>query len=500
MQTIIEFKNVTKKFDNAYANAGISFGIFENKVNCIIGENGAGKSTLMKILFGSYKADEGEIFLRGNKVSFKNTNDAIKCGIGMLFQHFMLIDDFTVMENVILGDEITNRFSLNKSDAAEKLNELIGTYNLGLDINKKVSDLSISEQQKTEILKLLYRNSEIIILDEPTAVLSPYEINEFFKIVRKFLEEKKTIILITHKLAEIKEIADYVYVLRYGKLVYQSDKSRLDMSELSRQIIGATDEKVINSEEEIYTGNRVEISEKILIELKNVYLTKDKILKLNGISMSLHKSEIIGICGVEGNGQSEITDVICGFNKKFTGEYISNVKEISIVPDDRLKKGMIKEFSVGENILLRTGNTIIFSRKKLLETEKKITEEFDIRIPYFGTPMQFLSGGNQQKAIVAREVIHSSEVVLFSHPTRGVDIKASSFIYDKIINLKNEGRGIIIISADIDELLFLSDKLLILYKGKFVKEYNLADLQNILLNERAKLFEDIGKYMIGETE
>ncbi len=499
MQTIIEFKNISKRFENAVANDSITFGIFENKVNCIIGENGAGKSTLMKILFGSYKPDAGEIFLRGNKVSFKNTNDAIKCGIGMLFQHFMLIEDFTVMENAVLGDEITNRFSLDKTRAAKRLNELIDTYHLGLDINKKVSELSISEQQKTEILKLLYRNSEIIILDEPTAVLSPYEITEFFKIIRKFLEEKKTIILITHKLAEIKEISDYVYVLRYGRLVYHSEKENLDMNELSRQIIGATDDKQYCDIGNIIPDGRTEIKDKKLIELKNIYLSKGRILKLNGISMTLNSSEIIGICGVEGNGQAEITDIICGFNKKFTGEFISNANEISIVPDDRLKKGMIKEFSVGENILLRDKSKKIFSRNILDETENNISKEFDLRIPYTGTPMQYLSGGNQQKAIVAREVTQNSDVILFAHPTRGVDIKASSFIYDRIIKLKNEGKGIIIISTDLDELLLLSDVLLVLYKGRFVKQYNLFEISEQINSDRNKFLSDIGKYMIGET-
>ena len=498
MQTIIEFENIHKKFDTAVANDGISFNIYENKVNCIVGENGAGKSTLMQILFGSYKADEGSIYLRGKKVNFKSTLDAINNGIGMLYQHFMLIDDFTVMENVILGKELTNKFSLNISEIKKKLTELNELYSLGLDIYAKISELSISEQQKTEILKLLYRNSEIIILDEPTAVLSPVEITEFFKIIRKFLAENKTIILITHKLAEVKEISDFVNVLRNGKLVYKAEKNNLDMEELSRQIIGAKDINPINLKRDSLKYKTTNETKTQLIELKNIYLIKDKAPKLNGISFSLNQSEIIGICGVEGNGQSEITDVICGFNKKFTGEYIRNANEISLVPDDRLKKGMIKEFSVGENILLKNKKVKIFNSKKINLLETEIAKEFDIRIPYAGAPMEYLSGGNQQKAIVAREIIQNSEVIVFSHPTRGVDIKASSFIYNKILEMKNEGKGIIIISSDLDELLFLSDILLILYKGKFVKEYKIKDMAEEFDNSRGKLLEEIGKLMIGE--
>ena len=350
--TAVEFINISKKFGSFYANEDISFAVKKNSVHCILGENGAGKTTLMKILFGIYKQDSGVIKIFDNEVRFISPHDAIDNKIGMVHQHFMLIEDFTVLENIILGYEKTKNFKLDVKGTEVILNELIEKYNLGLELNKKVSDISISGQQKTEILKLLYRRSEILIFDEPTAVLSPVEVKEFFKIIDTFKADGKTIILITHKLNEVKEISDRVSVLRRGKLVYETDNNRkqLDINKLSNAIVV---EELSGKDfhlNKIPDTNPENIN---FLTLKNIHLKKNNVSALNGLDLELKKGEILGICGVEGNGQNEIVDVITGLEKNYQGSINSVTENISLVPDDRLKKGMIKEYSIGENIFLR---------------------------------------------------------------------------------------------------------------------------------------------------
>ncbi len=494
----VEFKNITKSFGNFIANDDISFTIEKNSIHCILGENGAGKSTLMKVLFGSYKKDKGEIYVNEKPVNFKSPLDAIKSGIGMLFQHFMLIEDFTVLENVILGSEITSKTGINFNKSRVILNKLIDKYKLDLNLDEKVSDISIGAAQKTELLKLLYRESEILIFDEPTAVLSPVEVDNFFKIIRNFKNDGKTIILITHKLNEVKEIADEVSVLRKGKLVYSVNRDKLDIKELSKQIIGDIDLSILISDDNLIKSeseNNIISKDKILT-LGNISVTDKSITKLYDINLDLYKGEILGICGVEGNGQSELTELIYGLNKKYTGLFTKNTNRISLVPDDRLKKGMIKEFSVGENLLLRIPCKNIFSKKLLREKEGELIKEYDIRVPEVGDIMENLSGGNQQKAIVAREIKLNSDVIIFSQPTRGVDIKASSFIHQKIFNEKMNGKGIILVSADIDELLALSDRLAVLFNGKIVKIFSKEELISGKQNS-SELIEKIGQLMIG---
>ncbi|MBN1633302.1 MAG: ABC transporter ATP-binding protein [Ignavibacteria bacterium] len=496
----VEFKNITKRFGNLTANDNISLSIKSNSVHCILGENGAGKSTLMKILFGVYKQDSGEIYIKGKKISFNSPLDAIDSGIGMLYQHFMLIDDFTVMENVILGKELTAGLKLNFPKIRKALLEIIGRYNLNVELDRKVSDLSISEQQKVELLKILYRDSGIIILDEPTAVLSPVEVYEFFNIVRNFIKDGRTVLLITHKLAEVKEIAETVTVLRKGKNVYETERKKLDIGELSRQIIGDIFPKEKIKEEDIEYISGKQKKPACVVKLERIsYSEKGKNI-LNNFELNINEGEIIGVCGVEGNGQNEITDILTGIIKNYKGEYERKTDNISVVPDDRLKKGMIKEFSVGESILLRKKGENKITQKRALYRENEIKKMYDIMIPYPGCPMAKLSGGNQQKAIVAREIQLDSKFIIFSHPTRGVDIKASSFIYNKIIGEKNKGNAILLISSDVDELIFLSDRIVILYKGRILKEYTKEEIGKSLETGRMKFLEEVGKYMIGITE
>jgi len=489
----IEFQNISKKFGNLAANDDISFAVKENTVHCIVGENGAGKSTLMKILFGSYRQDSGTLKINGREAEFRSPLDAIASGIGMLHQHFMLIEDFTVLENVILGNEITKKIKIDFEESEKILNGYIEKYSLGLSLGKKITELSISEQQKVEILKLLYRNSEIIIFDEPTAVLSPIEVIEFFKIIYQFKIEGKTIILITHKLNEVKEISDYVSVLRRGKLVYETGSEMLDLKTLSKEIVGNVEIQDDN------TGYDFEGEKEIAAEMNGINLVKNKIPVLNGIEMKLRKGEVYGICGVEGNGQNEITDILFGLEKNYSGNLKINTDKISLVPDDRLKKGMIKEFSVGENIILKKNKIKFINKSEIKKAASEVIEKYDVRLSDINSPMSALSGGNQQKVIIAREIEQGSELLIFSHPTRGVDIAASAFIHSMILEQKKNGKSVLLISADLDEILKLSDRLGVINKGRIVAEFekNQFDLKNE--TEKVILLESIGKLMIGAS-
>ncbi len=485
----VEFNNITKSFGQLTVNDKITFAVEENTVHCLLGENGAGKSTLMKILFGSYKQDDGTIKIRGKEVNFKSPLDAIDEKIGMLYQHFMLIDDFTIWENVVIGDEISSAGVLDYKKIKHRLNEIIENYNLDLDINKKICDISISEEQKVELLKLLYRNSEILIFDEPTAVLSPVEVKEFFKIIEKFKTDGKTIIFITHKLNEVKELADKVSILRKGQLVYETTKENIDVQRLGNEIIGSVE--IAESPEKIKAGDDIR---KTFMEMKNVSLVKNKIKVLDGINIDIKKYEIHGICGVEGNGQQELVDVILQFEKKFSGALMMKDDRVSIVPDDRYKRGMIKEFTIGENMLLKKKNQGILSEYNINAMSQHIMKKYDVRAPSAQTPLGSLSGGNQQKAIIAREIEMQQNTMIFYHPTRGVDINAMAFIHSEIVNLRNTGKAILLISSDLDELLKLSDRLSVIHKGKIIKTFTEEELAT---DNKSGLLDNIGKLMIG---
>lgn len=490
--SLIELKKISKSFGKVKANDNISLTIENNSVHCLIGENGAGKTTLMKILFGVYKPDSGEIFINGKQVIFKSSLDAIKLKIGMLHQHFMLIDNFTVLENVILGAETSRGYKLDFKNAERRINEIIRNYNLQLNPHDYVDELSIGAKQKVELLKLLYRDSEILIFDEPTAVLTPVELKDFFNILNNFKRDGKTIILITHKLNEVKDISDKVSVLRKGKLVYETDKDNLDISELGKQIIGEVND--------IDTIEKIEFSiskkEELLIA-ENINLIENSIKKLNNLNFSLKRFNIFGLCGVEGNGQNELVEVLMGIKKKYTGKISPENLNISLVPDDRIKKGMIAEMSVAENYFLRKRDTKVAFRKKLKEFEEDIVNQFLVRIPYRFCPMKYLSGGNQQKAIVGREILLNNDILIFSHPTRGVDIRAREKIHFEILMQRMRAKAILLISSDMDELITLSDELAVMYKGMFLKVFSEKDLRSELELNRTAFLERIGELMIG---
>lgn len=490
----VQFHNITKKFGSILANDNISFGIEKNSVHCILGENGAGKSTLMKILFGVYNPDSGEMEVKGQKVYFKSSHEAINMGIGMLFQHFMLIEDFTVLENTILGYEIEKGFKIDFEESLRILDELIDKYHLGINPLSKVSDLSISEKQKTELLKLLFRESEIIILDEPTSVLSPVEIIDFFNIIKRFKDEGKTVIVITHKLNEVKEISDNVTVLRKGQSVYNTNRKDLSVNILAKEIIGNLNVDTKNDIKVIDTFRGKEC-----IRFENVTFQTNGVSKLNNISFSVYGGEIFGLCGVEGNGQNEIVDLSFGLTKPSNGYIRKFFERVSLVPDDRSQKGMINQLSIGENILLKKSNNFI-SRNDVRNKTLYIINKYDIRISHTDSLLNSLSGGNQQKVIFAREIEYDAELLLLVHPTRGVDIKASEFLHDKIIEQKMMGKAIFLISSDMEELLKLSDRLAVIYKGNILEEINLKGVLIEDIKVKEDLTNKIGKLMIGTID
>ncbi len=487
---IIEFKSISKKFGDFFANEEITFSILPNTVHSLIGENGAGKTTLMKILFGIYKQDSGQININGNPVTFKNPLDAIKSNIGMVHQHFELIDDFTALENVVLGNEKTDYGFLNLAKSREELVDVIAKYNLGINLDEKVCNVSISEKQKIELLKLLYRKSEILIFDEPTAVLSPIEVEEFFKIIRKFKSEGKTILLITHKLNEIKELSDYVTVLRKGKVVYEVGRADLDISVLSREIVGE-----LNYIDDLEIRNDSK-SEDPFLDFENVVYKQNNTPILNGIHFSVYGGQIYSICGVEGNGQSEIIDLIVGILKAYSGKIKMKYDNISIVPDDRLEKGMIKEFNTGENVLLRNNEHHYITAQKIQNTAGSVVSKYDVRLPSLNVPLASLSGGNQQKVIFGREIELNNNIMVFVHPTRGVDINATAYIHKIILEQRNKGKSVLLVTSDLDEALKLSDTIGIIFKGMIVKEFQRSQYEDNL-EKKNTILQNIGKAMIG---
>ncbi|HMQ69068.1 MAG TPA: ABC transporter ATP-binding protein [Ignavibacteria bacterium] len=506
----VQFKDISISFGSCSVLENVSLNIKSNSVHCILGENGAGKSSLMKVLFGMYQPDSGEFFINGKIVHFSSPLDSINMKIGMVHQHFMLISDFTVLENVILGNEITDGLKINFSGIRSILSDIINKYNLGLDLDSKISDLSISSQQKVEILKLLFRDSEILIFDEPTAVLSPVEVKEFFKIIEEFKRNKKTIILITHKLNEVKLIADRVTVLRKGRVVYEEDITdcNIDLEKLALAIVGESRVSIaVDKSSENLTNE-------IVVRLNNIDLYKNSVKILDKMNLSLRKGEVLGICGVEGNGQNEIAEIITGLEKNFEGEYKNKNVNVSMVPDDRISKGMISQFNVGENIYLKNGKKFIASSELLDDFSDKTITEYDVRLTNNKASLGSLSGGNQQKVIIAREISAGNEVLIFSHPTRGVDINATAFIHSKIIEERNKNRAVLLISSDLDELISLSDRLCVLFKGKIIRTFESDELSSYKSDNKVsltpdieikkekdnQLFELLGKLMIGMAD
>ena len=479
---LLELKNITKNFGSVVANDGIDLDIDKGEVHCLLGENGAGKTTLMKILFGLYASDNGSIFLNGNPVTIQNPGQAIRFGIGMIHQNFMLVDRLSVAENVVAGCEPRKGLFLNMISVKKEVKESAEKYGFQLDLDAKIEDISVGEQQRVEILKVLYRNADIFILDEPTAVLTPQEVAELFSILEKLKNDGKTIIFITHKLKETMAISDRITVLRDGKKMGTVNTSDTHPNELAKMMVGRDVILKVDKKEKA-SGN-------ILFKTTNLYATNPiRHLKLRNINFSVKAGEIVGIAGVEGNGQLELEEILMGLREMDGGEIIldglnignmgtSKRRELGMVhiPSDRLKRGLIRSQSVEKNLILGSEWHLPFSKRGILSQSainaycRKVIDSFDIRCSDSKEPVDSLSGGNQQKVIIGRELSRDPKVIIAAQPTRGVDIGAIEYIHNLLLNMRDQNKGILLISAELDELMALSDRILVMYEGEIIAE------------------------------
>ena len=497
---MLELKNITKTFGSVVANNDVSINIKKGTIHAIVGENGAGKSTIMRIAYGFYTADSGEILVDGAPVSIRNPHDAIALGIGMVHQHFMLVDTMTVAENIILGAETGSAANLDLDKANEDILKLSNELRLGVSPKAYIEDLSVGAQQRVELLKALYRDAKLLILDEPTAVLTPQEVEEFFSILRRMREQGKTIVIITHKLEEVLAISDEVTVMRDGKNVGFVQTSETNKEDLARMIVGRDVllrvEKTVAEPQE--TVLRVEE-----LSCQNSHGTA-----LDKISFSVRKGEIVGIAGIEGNGQTELIEAIAGlvpaaklsgtielFGDEISGKTARRRKELGIahIPEDRHKRGLLLDSDLEENTILGVHYRppVVaggFLNAGAIETRtREIIKNFDVRPPKPELSAKSLSGGNQQKLIIGREFELNPKLLLVSQPTRGVDIGAIEFIHRKLIALRDAGSAILLVSAELEEVTALADRLLVIYKGKFVGEVDPKTTSN----------EEIGLLMTG---
>lgn len=497
---MIELRNITKRFGAVTANDDVSLTIRPGTIHAIVGENGAGKSTLMKIAYGFYRADSGEILINGERATLATPQDAIARGVGMVHQHFMLVETMTVAENIVLGAEPGSGAALDFDRANEEISKLSREYGLAVDPRRMAADLSVGEQQRVEILKALYRRAKILILDEPTAVLTPQEIDDLFRTLRGMRDQGETVVIITHKLSEVLALSDRVSVMRDGKIVGEVDTKSTSAAELARMMVGR-DVLLRVDKSAAKEGST-------MLEVRDLRLSRDGRDRLRGLSFDVRAGEIVGVAGVEGNGQSELIEALAGLTDRsklegsvrLEGHEISRTsarerKDLGIahVPEDRHRRGLLLDFSLAENSVLgfQHHETLsrggILDRKRIAERTGKIIREFDVRPPDATLPSRALSGGNQQKLILGREFALEPKLLLISQPTRGVDIGAIEFIHRRIVELRDRGCAILLVSAELEEVTQLSDRLLVMHAGEIAGE----------VDPRTASREEIGLLMTG---
>jgi general nucleoside transport system ATP-binding protein len=483
-ELVLEMRGITKKFPGIVANDDVSLDVRKGEVHALLGENGAGKSTLMNILYGLYKADEGQILRQGKPVVFSSAKDAIRAGIGMVHQHFMLIPVMTVAENIVLGHEpVRDGVLLDERGAEERVRELSKQYGLAVDPTALIADITVGQQQRVEILKALYRGADVLILDEPTAVLTPQEATELFGIVRSLQADGKSIIFISHKLNEVLEIAERITVLRRGKKVETVPREGATEESLARAMVG----RDVLLRVEKPPGDPGEA----LLQVSDLHVFDDRgIEKVRGVSFAVRAGEIVGIAGVDGNGQSELIDAIAGLRKSDSGtiqvggrtlEHATAREMLDAglghIPEDRQLRGLVLEFSIAENIALHDYSKPPDSKwgwlfpRKLIERARTLIREFDVRGGGPLTRAGTLSGGNQQKVVAAREIARDPKVLIAAQPTRGLDVGAIEFLHRRLVEERGEGRAILLVSLELDEILSLSDRILVLYEGELVGEH-----------------------------
>ncbi|REB09811.1 ABC transporter ATP-binding protein [Sporosarcina sp. BI001-red] len=480
MEYVIEMLNIKKKFGTFYANNNITLQLEKGEIHALLGENGAGKSTLMNVLFGLYQPDGGEIRVKGKKVNITDPNVANDLGIGMVHQHFMLVENLTVTENIILGSEPTKMGMLNIKDSAKKVAEISKLYGLDVDPYAKIEDISVGMQQRVEILKTLYRGAEILIFDEPTASLTPQEIDELIRIMHKLIEEGKSIILITHKLQEIMSVSDRVTVIRKGEGIgtvttAESNPEELATLMVGRQVTFKTEKGPSHPTEEI-------------LKIENLVVADYRgIEKVKSLNLSVRRGEIVGLAGIDGNGQSELIEAITGLRKVKSGKIIMGDKDVTNknprqitenglghIPQDRHKHGLVLDFSVGYNAALQSyyqkpfSSNGLMNYKEVTKHANKLIEDFDVRTQGEHEPARALSGGNQQKLIIGREVDRNPDLLIAALPTRGLDVGAIEFIHKRLIEQRDQGKAVLLISFELDEVMNVSDQIAVIYDGAIV--------------------------------
>ena len=478
----IEMRHIRKAWPGVVANDDVTLAVRKGEIHALVGENGAGKSTLMNILYGLLKPDAGEISVNGARATINGPRDAIACGIGMVHQHFMLIPVFTVGENIVLGREpVENGDFYDRAEVTKRIHALSEQYGLQIDPNANTGSLPVGLQQRVEILKVLYRGADILILDEPTGVLTPQETHDLFRVLRGLVQRGKTIIFITHKLKEVLEISDTVTVLRRGKLVGNVRTKDTSEEEIARMMVGR----------EVLL--RVDKSEAkpgaVALRVEHLAVSSEQGLPaVRDISFELHQGEILGIAGVEGNGQSELVEALAGTRKASSGRIWVGEREVTNlgasktrhagmghIPEDRRSVGLVLSYSIADNTILGrqrdekfTWRGLVLRLRAIFDWAKRLITQFDVRTPSAETPVRSLSGGNQQKVVVARELSTGPKVLLASQPTRGVDIGAIEFIHRQLVAQRDAGAAILLVSAELDEIRSLSDRIAVMYEGRIV--------------------------------
>jgi ABC-type uncharacterized transport system ATPase subunit len=481
MSPILKLLGITKRFPGVLANDQIDLTLEQGEIHALLGENGAGKTTLMNILYGLYQPDQGEILVRDNPIEVHSPRDAIAAGIGMVHQHFMLVPVFTVTENVMLGDEVTRAGGfLNRMKVADEVREISKLYGLEVEPDSYVRDLPVGVQQRVEIIKLLYRKADILIFDEPTAVLTPQEASELFKVMRSLTDQGKSIIFITHKLREVMEVADRITVIRQGRVVGTTTPAKADRKQLAEMMVGREVQLEVEKTP-VQAGD-------LVLEVDNLVVIDDRQqVAVDEVSFSVHAGEIFGVAGVQGNGQTELVEAVTGLRQSASGHIRMLGQDITRatprhitelgsahVPEDRQRDGLVLSFPVADNLVLCTyykspfAEGVILQGEDILDRATDLIEQFDIRTPSPLTQVASLSGGNQQKVIVAREFSRPIRLLVASQPTRGLDVGSIEYIHGRILEKRDDGCGVLLVSPELDEIMQLSDRIAVMYRGKIV--------------------------------
>ena len=495
----LEMKGISKQFPGVLANDKVDFDVHSGEVHALLGENGAGKSTLMKVLYGMYRPDEGQIFLNGEEINIGSPTAAINHGIGMIHQHFMLVPTLTVAENVALGLPSSKGLLTDLDIVSKRILELANTYQLKIDPNAYIWQLSVGQQQRVEIIKALYRGASLLLLDEPTAVLTPQEVDELFVIMRQMTEDGYGLVFISHKLHEVVEISDRITVLRNGKLVGTQPSCNVTAQTLANWMVGR-EITFITSGEDVDRGE-------VRMELQKACCSSDRGMEgLCDVDLQIHSGEIVGLAGVSGNGQLELAEAITGMRPLVSGKVFLEGEEVSgltpgkitekglaYVPEERMKDGMIRDFNISENLILREHHKWPFSQKGFLrmnyiaEHSEKLIEQYRIKTPSRLTMAKNLSGGNIQKVLLAREFSREPRAIVAAQPTRGLDIGASEYVHEQLLDQRKKGTAILLISEDLDEIMALADRIAVIYEGKIMD----------ILPRKTATKEDLGLLMAG---